>query len=257
MAAVQEESSSESQKVDVLLDKGVVQFALGNHDAAHSRWQEALELDPGNERAHDYLRTVADGGAGNGSGFRDDQATEAMTAISEENLAAVGGAASEDSDPGSDSLVPPFGREVTFDDDAVRTDDLAVEPVVPDVEIMLRDARKSEGEGRLEEALTSAEDALKRDPEREETQVLVASLKGRLREVYLEELHPLERVPVLRATDASILELSLDPIGGFLISQIDGEITIEELLTILGTFDEFRVLGSLHFFLKSGIIELR
>jgi hypothetical protein len=74
---------------------------------------------------------------------------------------------------------------------------------------------------------------------------------------YRSALEPLEAVPFLRATDASILELSLDPIGGFLISQIDGQITVEELLMILGTFDEFRVLSSLNFFLENGIIELR
>ena len=45
--------------------------------------------------------------------------------------------------------------------------------------------------------------------------------------------------------------------GGFLISQIDGEISVEELLTILGTFDQFRVLSSLHYFLVNEIIELR
>ena len=111
--------------------------------------------------------------------------------------------------------------------------------------------------GRLEAALGRAEDALRREPENAQAERIVADLRGRLVERYLQELEPRERVPYLRATDASILELSLDPIGGFLISQIDGEITIEELLTILGTFDQYRVLHSLHFFLENGIIELR
>ena len=35
------------------------------------------------------------------------------------------------------------------------------------------------------------------------------------------------------------------------------EITVEEILTILSTFDRFRVLSSLHFFLENGILELR
>ena len=245
-------------RVEQLLDQGLIQYALGNVEAAISYWREAADVDPTSDRAHDYLRTVGAEfeDASSEPGFEADERTEAMPAISEENIAAV--QAIENGDVGGDSLAPPFGREVTFDeDDSVRTDDLEVEPVVPDVEIMLREARAAEAEGRLEEALKSAEDALKRAPERPDTQELVGSLKERLKEQYFTALRPLERVPVLRATDASILELSLDPIGGFLISQIDGEITIEELLTILGTFDEFRVLGSLHFFLKSGIIELR
>jgi len=244
-----------SPEVERLLDQGLIQYALGNEDAAQSYWREAAETDPSSARAKDYLVTLGGTkGVPQSDGGFDEERTEAMPAVSEENLAAV---SVSDDDSGSDSLAPPFGRELTFDDESVRTDDLDVEPVVPDVEIMLRDAKAAEAAGRYQEALKSAEDALKRDPERAVTVELVASLRERLKVMFLKDLEPLERVPVLRATDASILELSLDPIGGFLISQIDGEITIEELLTILGTFDEFRVLGSLHFFLKSGIIELR
>jgi hypothetical protein len=136
-------------------------------------------------------------------------------------------------------------------------DELDVEPVVPDVVLLLRDARSDFEAGHVESALGRAEDALRREPENPEAEKLVGMLRGRLVDEYLVELEPRERIPYLRATDASILELSLDPIGGFLISQIDGEITIEELLTILGTFDQYRVLHSLHFFLENGIIELR
>ncbi len=237
---------------EALLDKGLVQYAIGNQEAAVRCWREAFELDPGSARAHDYLHTVGAAESAPHQSVGEETKTEAMPSFSEAGLSVA-------PDVQSDSLAPPFAREVTFDEESVATDDLEIEsePVVPDVEIMLRDARSAEASGRFEEALKSAEDALKRDPEREETQGLVRSLRERLKQEYLAALKPLERIPVLRATDASILELSLDPIGGFLISQIDGEITIEELLTILGTFDEFRVLGSLHFFLTSGIIELR
>jgi tetratricopeptide (TPR) repeat protein len=248
---------AESRRVEQLLDQGLVQYALGNLDAAVSYWREAADVEPANDRAHDYLRTVGVPLDAVEPDFDADERTEAMPAISEDHLAAVAAIEAGDEDLDSDTLAPPFAREHTYDDESVRTDDLDVEPVVPDVEIMLRDARSAEAAGKFEEAHKSAVEALKRDPEREETQKMVASLRERLKQSYLAALRPLERVPVLRATDASILELSLDPIGGFLISQIDGEITIEELLTILGTFDEFRVLGSLHFFLESGIIELR
>ncbi len=252
------EVAGDDTTADQLLDRGLVQYALGNADRAVVLWKGALEIEPGSERARDYLRTLGDDWVGtHASAFGgDEQATEPMSVISEDHLAAV--AVPGPADNSADSSAPPFALKVDFDEEeSVPTDDLDVEPVIPDVEIFLRDARAAEIDGRYEEALTSAEDALKRDPERLETQELVLSLRNRLRETYLDELHPLDRVPVLRATDASILELSLDPIGGFLISQIDGEISIDDLLTILGTFDEFRVLGSLHYFLSAGIIELR
>jgi len=238
-------------QASVLLDQGVVRYALGKRDDAIRLWQEALTAEPENPRAQDYLRSV---GAIPSLGVEDTghQTDEVPTVADADEFLDR-----EEEPRAADSLVPPFAAEPASYEDGTDSDELDVEPMVPDVEIMIRDAQEGEAAGRLEEALKHAEEALKRDPEHPEAIRLALSLRERLSADYLEELQPLERVPVLRATDASILELSLDPIGGFLISQIDGEITIEELLTILGTFDQFRVLSSLHFFLENGIIELR
>ncbi len=232
-----------------LLDRGLVRYALGAREAAIDLWQQALEQAPRNPRALDYLESVGALPAGSAS----DASPAAAAITSPEGREPVV------LEPKSQtSLAPPFTQEVAaYDGEPLDSDDLDVEPVVPDVVILLRHAQKDFAEGRLEAALGRAEDALRREPENPEAEGLVGELKGRLVDEYLAELEPRERVPYLRATDASILELSLDPIGGFLISQIDGEITIEELLTILGTFDQYRVLASLHFFLENGIIELR
>ena len=244
--------SRSRSSVSLLLDQGVVRYALGKREEAIRLWHEALGEDPSNDRARDYLRSVgAIPSAGTGElGSSTDEVPTVADAPDDFDREMGNSSA-------GDSLVPPFTAEVAPYEDDTDSDELDVESMVPDVEIMLRDALEGEAAGRLEEALTNAEEALKRDPEHPEAIRLALSLRSRLSASYLEELEPLERVPVLRATDASILELSLDPIGGFLISQIDGEITIEELLTILGTFDQFRVLSSLHFFLENGIIELR
>ena len=234
-----------------LLDKGLVRYALGKREEAIEYWQQALEQAPTSSRARDYLQSVG-----------------AITPSELEDLGATTGDLSpvapeaEPHHPAGDSLVPPFTKELPpydpdEDEGAIDSDELDAEPVVPDVEILLNNARQEEAAGQLEKALKYADEALKREPDHAEAQALSTDLRKRLSDIYRAELEPLESVPFLRATDASILELSLDPIGGFLISQIDGEITVEELLTILGTFDEFRVLSSLHFFLDNGIIELR
>jgi tetratricopeptide (TPR) repeat protein len=233
--------------VTSLLDKGLVRFALGKREAAIEFWQQALDREPDNNRARDYLQSVG-----------------AITAGDLEDLSATTSDVppvleSELGPQAADSLIPPFTKELpTYDPDeeeVIDSDD--VEPVVPDVQILLGNAQEEEAAGDLENALAKVDEALKREPDHPEANLLAADLRKRLSDVYRAELEPLESVPFLRATDASILELSLDPIGGFLISQIDGEITVDELLTILGTFDEFRVLSSLHFFLENGIIELR
>jgi tetratricopeptide (TPR) repeat protein len=234
-----------------LLDKGLVRYALGKREEAIEFWQQALEQAPTSSRARDYLQSIG-----------------AITPSELDELGASTGdlAPVMESEalrhPATDSLVPPFTKELPSydpdeDDQDVDSDELDMEPVVPDVEILLGNAREEEAAGQLEKALKYADEALKREPDHAEVQALSTDLRKRLSDIYRAELEPLESVPFLRATDASILELSLDPIGGFLISQIDGEITVEELLTILGTFDEFRVLSSLHFFLENGIIELR
>jgi len=236
--------------VATLLDKGLVRFALGRRDEAIACWQQALERAPGDARALDYLQSV---------GALPPGALDESQAITGESSPLTGDQEPVTLErPPTDSLVPPFTQEVaSYSPDEESADELDVEPVVPDVEILVRNARDAEAAGDLETALKHADDALKREPDHKEANQLSQSIRRRLAEQYRHELEPLERVPYLRATDASILELSLDPIGGFLISQIDGEITVEELLTILGTFDEFRVLSSLHFFLENGIIELR
>ena len=140
-----------------LLDRGLVQYALGNVARAVVLWKSALEVEPGSERARDYLRTLEDDGGGlsasspNGA---DGQATEATLATSEDSLAPTSG------DNSADSLAPPFAPKVDFDEgDSIPTDELDVEPVVPDVEIFLRDAREAEVDGRYEDCLLYTSDA--------------------------------------------------------------------------------------------------
>lgn len=234
-----------------LLDKGLVRFALGKREEAIEFWQQALDQAPGSTRARDYLQSVGAIAAADVIELSD--TTGEIAPVSEADYAPL---------PSSDSLVPPFTKEVPIyepDDDELEQpgDEVETGPVVPDVEILVGNAREEEAAGQFERALKYAEEALKREPEHKAALDLANDMRLRLIEVYRAELEPPESIPFLRATDASILELSLDPIGGFLISQIDGEITVDELLTILGTFDEFRVLSSLHFFLENGIIELR
>jgi len=235
-----------------LLDRGLVQYSLGQRAQAVDLWRQALEVAPRDERATDYLASV-------GASTTAPRAGEVYDVVTDEVVP-----------PGVSELArrPPFtddmpvhrpgggssAEESKGSEGAGLADS---DSVITDVELLLRGASTAEQGGELEQALGKAEEVLRRDPENFEASELALDLRRRLSDRYRSALAPVDAVPFLKATDASILELSLDPIGGFLISQIDGEITVEELLTILGTFDEFRVLSSLHFFLENGIIELR
>jgi tetratricopeptide (TPR) repeat protein len=235
------------EDVTRLLDQGLVRYAVGMRGEAIRMWEEALEQSPGNARALDYLQSV---GALSPSAIGPDVDLAPAGRIDSVGLATL--------DRGGESLIPPFTPEpAAYEELDSGTEEALSDPMVADVDILVREAKEREQAGEYEEALRNCEEALRRDPEHAEALALVETLRVELKQVYLKELEPLERVPYLRATDSSILELSLDPVGGFLISQIDGEITLEDLLTILGTFDQFRVLSSLHYFLVNEIIEIR
>ncbi|MBJ94915.1 MAG: hypothetical protein CMP23_10645 [Rickettsiales bacterium] len=229
------------------LDKGLVCYALGQRDDAIRLWNEALELSPGDARALDYLQSVgalAPSDLEPGVDLRPDGPEDGV------GLSTI--------DRAAESLVSPFRpepEEVDAADGGVT--DIGADTMVADVDILLGDAQANKDSGDFEVALKNCEEALRKEPDHAEANELAEELRQELNAIYLKELEPLDRVPFLRAADSSILELSLDPVGGFLISQIDGEITVDELLTILSTFDQFRVLSSLHYFLVNEIIELR
>jgi tetratricopeptide (TPR) repeat protein len=231
-----------AKKVRDLLDRGLVQYSLGQRSEAISLWRRALEVAPRDERATDYLLSVGAEATPSGRDSVHEAVTDEVTPP--DAMSAVKRAPFTDEMPAHKPEQPAASGAP---DDSVITD----------VQLLLRGAQSAEKEGDLEQALSKVEELLRREPTNYEASELAANLRSRLADRYRRALEPSDAVPVLKATDASILELSLDPIGGFLISQIDGEITVEELLTILGTFDEFRVLSSLHFFLENGIIELR
>lgn len=239
-------SESGVDEITRTLDKGLVRYAMGLREEAIRFWNDALEQNPGNARALDYLQSV---------GALSPSSIDSGVDLSPKEPSDAVGLATLDR--AGESLVPPFSPEPGDFADHIPAEDANADTMVADVDILVRDAREREEAGDYEVALKNCEDALRRDPEHKEALSLAENLREELNHVYLKELQPLDRTPFLRAKDSSILELSLDPVGGFLISQIDGEITVEELLTILGTFDQFRVLSSLHYFLVNEIIELR
>jgi tetratricopeptide (TPR) repeat protein len=234
-----------------LLDRGLIHYSQGERAQAVDLWRQALEVAPRDERATDYLASV-------GASATAPRAGEVYDAVTDE-VARPGALERARRAPFTDEMPVhrPGGGSAGESRGSEGAGLADSDSVITDVEILLRGANSAEQAGELEQALGKVEDVLRRDPENFEASELALDLRRRLSDRYRSALVPLNAVPFLKATDASILELSLDPIGGFLISQIDGEITVEELLTILGTFDEFRVLSSLHFFLENGIIELR
>ncbi len=234
-------SDSESTSdVKGLLDKGLVQLSDGKIQDAVVTWMKVLDLDPNEPRALDYLETLEV------IEPRSKQAIQEALEGSPELLESGEWASPFSSQQNLEIVQGGEGGEISGGplSDEERT-------------TLIAKIEEEKAGNNLGAALELCEEILKRSPDDTEAEDLARDIKAELVEFYLKDLKPLEQVPQLLADDSNILELSLDPIGGFLLSQIDGNITIEELLTIMGTFEQYQVVSALHQFLTNDIIELK
>ena len=227
-----------ANEVQELLDQGLVHLFDGKIQEAIVCWMKVLDIDPSDARALDYLETL------------EVIEPKGPSSITDQHIG--GGESDEwpspfDSQPQIDVLPGTDGEG----------GGLTGLPLSEDEKqgLLAQVAEEREAQN-MGAALDICEEILKRSPGDFETEELAREIKEELVGFYLDALKPLDQIPQLVADDANILELSLDPIGGFLLSQIDGRITVEELLTIMGTFDQYRVVSALHYFLNNGILEL-
>lgn len=229
-----------STEVQELLDLGLVHLFDGKVQEAIVTWMKVLDIDGNEPRALDYLETL--------EVIEPRSATGLAHGIQAENGESGEWPSPFDSQPSIDVLAPHESEGGAMTGGPISDTDRAG---------LLAQVNEELERQNLGAALDICEEILKRAPGDGETEELAQKVKEDLVGFYLEQLKPLEQIPQLVADDSNILELSLDPIGGFLLSQIDGRITVEELLTIMGTFDQYRVVSALHYFLTNEILELQ
>ncbi len=77
--------------------------------------------------------------------------------------------------------------------------------------------------------------------------------RGRLVERYRERVGGLTAVPALRIAPDDVLKFNLPATAGFLLSLVDGQTTVEELISLSGldAFETLRVLAGL---VEAGIV---
>ncbi len=232
------------REVQDLLDQGLVALVDGKVQEAIVTWMKVLEIDANEPRALDYLETL------------EVIEPRSQTADPDEDSGGIGVDVPEtgewsapfESQSEIDVVPPPDGEGAEFSGGPLPDEERAG---------LLEQVNSEREAGNLGAALDICEEILKRAPGDFETSTLATEVKEELVAFYLDGLKPLDQIPELTADDSNILELSLDPIGGFLLSQIDGRITVEELLTIMGTFDQYRVVSALHLFLNQEILRLK
>jgi hypothetical protein len=115
------------------------------------------------------------------------------------------------------------------------------------MELLLADARDAFRHGDVEAACIAAEAAEMQDPDGQVGPTLLKEQEALLGEIYRAVVGPLEKVPVPGVPVSELAAYSLDHRTGFLLSQIDGTLSFEELIDVAGMppDEAYRVLARL------------
>jgi len=103
-----------------------------------------------------------------------------------------------------------------------------------DPEELMTLARHLCRDGDLRGAVAALERVLTMNPRRTDAVVLVAEVVTTLAEGYEARLGAVEGVPHVTATPEQIMASALDPRSAFVLSQIDGRVTLDDLFSLCG-----------------------
>ncbi|QSQ27344.1 tetratricopeptide repeat protein [Pyxidicoccus parkwayensis] len=290
------------QRANQLIEAGLWLRLSGDLRGAQRLFERALELDPGNVRAKEYLdAAVASQSAGNVTPFSPPPAevvpfqTQVMGKVvpAAPSLEGDWGAWAEGQggpqQEGASWKTPapvflpetPGGGRMDAMDLLAREDD-SEEPQVFALEDSDNDTPEAgasqgdtqeygvpSGEGELEQLLRGAEDLLELDDHSGAVDLLfkaqelapgdprVEALRQRSERMLMamleSKLGDLGRVPRVRLQPDDIIWLNLDHRAGFVLAQIDGAVTYEDLFALSGMtrLDTARILAQL---LDEGVI---
>ena len=98
------------------------------------------------------------------------------------------------------------------------------------IDATLQEARNLYEDAEFEQAMELVEAVLEVDGESERARQLETQLESELERLYADELGSLMHTPSLSVSMAEVANLDLDHRAGFLISQIDGLLTFEDIL---------------------------
>jgi tetratricopeptide (TPR) repeat protein len=239
-------SDARAKEVTRLLKRGLNHYALGDVPAAIASWEEARALDPENQALHDYLEAAYD-----------EVDVDPSTQISRGSLgpdedATPLSSAGEDQPrtPRSAKPRPATASPATASRPAKPPPELP-DPDDPDTQISR--ALTAYKSGQLREALRELQKVADGDPERLDVQGYMQLVRSELAKTSAQEIGDKGRVVSLQISTDQLMKLRLAPDEGFLLSQVDGTLSIADLIA-LSSADRVRTLDILARFLREGII---
>lgn len=218
--------TGDKQQVTRLLKRGLNQYGLGELENAIRSWEEALELDPGNRAARDYLET-------------------AYAENSDKPAAAQPGTTGADAEEAFDDDDTPstFGGPASM-----HVPDAGEEP-----NTLVERALTAYKEGRMEDAWEDLQVASQQEPGRLDVQGYIAMMRSERARSFARTVGDQGRIICLKQTMQELMQLNLSPEEGFLLSQIDGSMSIEQLLNL--SKDRVHALQILAKFMREGLVE--
>lgn len=221
-------------EVTRLLKRGLAHYGVGELDAAIASWQEALALDPSNRAALDYL----------------DAAREEA------------GYTQPRSKPRRPPAPVPIRRaqpaqsfRPADEEDTPRTlEGVLKEPSTPtESDTQIQAALQAYREGDLERSHELLESIARQQPDRIDVEGYLTMVRGKRAKAWVKAIGDQGRILRLAVATSRITALQLRPDEGFLLSQIDGRTSIEQLLSL--QTDRVRALEIVARFLRERIVE--
>jgi len=227
-------------EVTRLLKRGLNHYGLGDLDGAIACWEQARALDPENQAVHDYLETAYE----ENGGARKKPAPQRSPAAK----------------PAAPGFPPPRekpapGKIVTDDDDTPKSGpiiEFVAEDDDPDTQLQL--ALQAYKEGRYDDAWRELNEVAKAQPSRLDVQGYLQLVRTERAQTWAKEIGDQGRVLKRKITTAQIMQLKLKPDEGFMLAQIDGRLTIADLIS-LSTSDRVRTLEVIAKLLRDEIVE--
>lgn len=228
-------------EVTRLLKRGLNHYGLGDLEAAIACWEQARALDPENQAVHDYLETAYEENGG-----------------ARKKAAGPAKATPRPAAGKPPAARPPAGkpgaRPVTDDDDTPKSGPVIEFAADEDPDTQIQVALQAYKEGRYDDAWKELKAVAKDQPNRLDVQGYLQLVRTERAQSWAREIGDQGRVLRLKVTTAQIMKLKLQPDEGFMLSQIDGRMTIGDLISVSHS-DRVRTLEIIAKLLREGIVE--
>ncbi|HEY0840276.1 MAG TPA: tetratricopeptide repeat protein [Vulgatibacter sp.] len=229
------------QRIQRLLDLGLRFHADGDPTEAANCFRQVLGLDPENAAARQFLLLVTSGRPLGRNGSQGPKTPGAVEMVVEARSAVDGLEMLENSGPRPPLAVPEVRREISRG------------PVRAEADTLMEGARELFGLGDFSGSLRLVEQALALDPVHPEASAYLERNRDTLIHMYESKLGTTRVRPRVILRPDEIVWLNLDHRAGFVLAQIDGTITVEDLYALSGLsrLDTARILAEL---LEQGVI---